>query len=183
MGWNPPGTHVQSLAGAERRVVLNPGVPAYRSILADQVAALSSIGVDGIHIARFFGRTLNFNPKTETTPDRASWEGGLKTLAAMREAARKHNPAFLVLADDSFDSLGACVDACGAALSEHSPLEIAYPQWQKMIRLTDPAKADLVDGTDLTNSTVVLAPKSGFAAFDDAAWKSLIERLLHDVQK
>ena len=173
-GWNPPTTHVQSLAGAERRVVLNPGVPAYGRILEEQTAALASIGADGIHVARFFGRTLDFNPRSETTPDRAAWEGGLKTLAAMREAGRKHNPGFLVLTDDSFDCLGACVDACGGGLAEHSPTETAYAQWRKMIRISDPAKAGAIDDLDLTRATVVLAPGSAVAG---AEWQTVIQRL------
>lgn len=176
-GWNPPTTHVQSLAGAERRVVLNPGVPAYRGILAGQTAALAAIGADGIHVARFFGRTLDFNPGTETTPDRAAWEGGLKTLAALREAGRKQQPGFLVLSDDSFDCLGACADACGGGFMEHAPTETAYPTWRRMIRLAEPAKAEALEGLDLRHATVILAPASGLGALGEAEWKSLIQRL------
>jgi hypothetical protein len=176
-GWSPPTTHVQSLAGTERRVVLNPGVPAYRAILMEQMAALASIGADGIHVTRFFGRTLDFNPKSETTPDRAAWEAGLHTLASMREAGRRHNPQFLVLTDDSFDCLGACVDACGGGLIEHAPTETAYPKWRKMIRLQDLGKAEAIDEADLTRATVVLAPASGAGALAEADWQALIQRL------
>jgi hypothetical protein len=172
-GWNPPTTHVQSLAGAERRVVLNPGVPAYGAMLEEQVAALASIGADGIHVARFFGRTLDFNARSETTADRAAWEGGLKTLAAMREAGRRSNPGFVVLTDDSFDCLGGCADACGGGLIEHAPTETAYPTWRKMIRVSDPAQAGAIDGIDLTRATVVLAPTAGLGA----DWHTLIQRV------
>lgn len=182
-GWNPPTTHAQSLAGVERRVVLNPGVPAYRAILAEQTAALASIGADGLHIAQYFGRTLDFNPKTQTTPDRATWEGGLDTLAALRDVGRKHHPGFQVLTDDSFDALGACVDACGGGLAEHAPTEIAYPKWRKMIRLTDPAKAEAIAGMDLTHATVILAPTSGATALANTEWKTLIQRLQGAMKK
>jgi hypothetical protein len=128
-------------------------------------------------VARFFGRTLEFNPKTQTTPDRAAWEGGLKTLAAMRGAGRRHNPSFVVLTDDSFDCLGACVDACGGGLMEHGPTETAYPKWRKLIRLSDPTKVEALDGIDLTRATVIVAPTSGFEALTHAEWKTLIQRL------
>ena len=176
-GWNPPTTHVQSLAGFERRVVLNPGVPEYRRILEEQTAALASIGADGIHVARFFGRALDFNPNTQTTPDRAAWEGGLKTLEAMRDEARRHNPGFIVLTDDSFDSLGACVDACGGGPIENSPAEAAYPNWRKLIRVAGPAAAEALGETDLTRATVVLAPASGSGALASADWQALIQSL------
>jgi hypothetical protein len=116
---------------------------------------------------------MDFNPNTGTTPDRASWEGGLNALAAMRDAANKHRPQFLLLADDSFDRLGACVDACGGA---KSPIESAYPPWRTLIRITDPAKTDVLDGAVLSRATVILAPASP-AALNEPAWKSVIERI------
>ncbi|MBI5092417.1 MAG: hypothetical protein HZB26_08230 [Candidatus Hydrogenedentes bacterium] len=175
-GWGPATTHAQSLAGTERRVVLNPGAPAYRAILAEQTAALASAGADGIHVARFFGRTLDFNPKTEMAPDRAAWEGGLKTLGAMRKAGRKMNPGFVMLTDDSFDRLGAYADACGGPV-EHSAVETAYPEWRKLLRIADPAKVKGINEMDLARTTVILAPAAGVEALNSAEWKTLIQHV------
>jgi hypothetical protein len=170
LGWGPPTTHVQNLAGTERRVILNPGDPAYRAILTAQVAALADIGVDGIRVGRFFGRALDFNPKTETTPDRASWEGGIKTLNAMRAAGRERNPDFFVLAEDSFDALGGSVDACG----ENPALKAAYPNWRRLVRVTKSVEATALEGADMRRTLVILAPEG---SLDAPEWKAAIQRL------
>ena len=59
----------------------------------------------------------------------------------------------------------------------HGPIDTAYPKWRKMVRLSDPAKVEAIDGTDLTCATVVLAPKSGFEAVNEPEWQTLIQRL------
>lgn len=92
-----------------RRVGLNPGAPALRDLLVEQVRLLAEHGVDGLLIAGFFTDKIDFNPVPGMTADRVDWDGGLATLEAMRNAGREKNPVFLLLSGMTRDHLTTTV--------------------------------------------------------------------------
>jgi hypothetical protein len=129
-GWAHGRSHSEFLATTERRSVLNPGLPEYRKILVPQTRALAELGADGIHVGRFFGRPLDFNPRSDLTPDQVTWQGGLSTLSAMLAAGRENNPNFMLFSDTASDWLMTVTPFSGTEAPARSPLRTAFPQWQ-----------------------------------------------------
>lgn len=104
-----------------RWVGLNPGAPALRDLLVEQVRALADLGVDGLSIIRFFTDKIDFNPVPAMTADRVDWDGGLATLEAMRNAGKEKNPAFLLLTGMTRDHL-ATIASPSVPVSAIEPL-------------------------------------------------------------
>lgn len=104
-----------------RRVGLNPGAPALRNLLVEQVRALAEQGVDGLFITGFFTDKIDFNPVPGMTADRVDWDGGLATLEAMRNAGKEKNPVFLLLTGMMRDQL-ATIASPSVPVSTIEPL-------------------------------------------------------------
>ncbi|GMU24446.1 MAG: hypothetical protein AMXMBFR13_45200 [Phycisphaerae bacterium] len=128
------GRNLGSLTGgwgnAERRAALNPGHPGLRNLLVEQLRDLAALGIDGIEVRGFFRRPLDFNPTTGTTPDRATWEGGLATLEAIRDACRSVRPGFAISTDALWDGVLGVTRACAAEVGEGCLLRDAFPSWR-----------------------------------------------------
>jgi hypothetical protein len=112
-----------------RWVWLNPGAPGLREHLVGQVAELAMAGVDGLLVDAFFTDKIDFNPAGNLTADRADWDGGMITLAAIREAGRKANPAFGLVTNTVRDHLATLALPATEAPATDSPFGRAFPQW------------------------------------------------------
>ncbi|HNR32370.1 MAG TPA: hypothetical protein PKI11_15875, partial [Candidatus Hydrogenedentes bacterium] len=122
--WGVPFTD-----GPRRRVWLNPGAAALRARLVDQVRPLARSGVGGLFIADFFTDKIDCNPVAGMTPDRADWDGGMKTLEALRDAGRAINPDFRLVTNAIRDHLTAVAAPAGDGPPVNSPFAQAMPHW------------------------------------------------------
>ncbi len=159
MGWSEGGSWSQATATAERRAVLNPGIQAFRARLVRSVEALARLGVDGIHVGRYFGRALDFNTRARMTADRASWEGGLATMHAIIAAAAARNPDFAVTTEGAtMDRLLPAVAAGGVARGRAVPIVAeAFPEWRPIRRIGS-ASDYLEASLGLRDGAIIAAP-------------------------
>ena len=133
LGWGHGHSHSEHLATAERRLLLNPGDPEFRTHLVRQALDLAKLGGDGLSVGRFFGRPLDFQEGSDLTADRLSWQGGLQTLEAILSACRAENPTFLLLTTDVFDRLLPLTPHCGDPAPGRSPFQKAFPTWSPCV--------------------------------------------------
>ena len=125
LGWSAPRCTAEALSTGERRVWLNAGHAGYRAVLTREMERLAQLGVAGARFVGLFGQPLDFNAGLDMLPDSASWEGVLRTLEAMTEAARRHVPGFAIVLDEPYDFLGYVPVHAGQPPADGSPLAVA----------------------------------------------------------
>ena len=170
LGWGKGETHSQRMATVEKRMMLNPGLPDLHQSLVNQTREIAKLGVDGLHLVRFFGMPMDFNPGSGRSPDRATWEGGIETLRDMLEVAHAENPRFICTSDNVFDSLACWTVVSGpptAAMRE------AFPAWKPIIPVHTPE--NLQDARDSleAGAGLLLAPAAGFEDLSNTRWQLL----------
>ncbi|MCC6731038.1 MAG: hypothetical protein IT208_17065 [Chthonomonadales bacterium] len=175
-GWGSGSTLWERWGSGERRVWLTLGAPGLRAELAAQARRLATLGVDGLHFDSYFGRTLDFNPLSGSTPDRAAWEGGLAAARDMRSAGDGARPGFTVTFDDVRDGLVAFGGASRAAAAEPSAFREAFPRWRPDVQAASPDALGAV-GEALRLGARVRVTLPGGLTLADARCAALAARL------
>ena len=59
-------------------MAMSPALPQVQELFVRQMRKLAEIGADGVHIDKFFGAGLDFNPLLTVAPDEADHAGMLQ---------------------------------------------------------------------------------------------------------
>jgi hypothetical protein len=121
----PTRCTAEALVSGERRLFVNPGHPGYRALITDAIAQLARLGIAGVRLSGYFGQPLDFASGLDLAPGSAPYEGALRTLESMTDAARKHQPGFALILDEPYDFLGFVPVHAGQPPAQGSPLEEA----------------------------------------------------------
>ena len=157
----PGRTLTHAFASLERRAKLNPGAAGFGKILQRQCAELAQLGADGVHLRDFFAQPLDFNPANGTTPDRASWAGGLECIAKMTAACRAVNPEFCVSIDSEWDRVLSVSRTAGEDGPKQSPFRIALPAWRPANTVAEEYELGVVNEALCHGARLRLAPLTG----------------------
>ncbi len=164
--YSTPGPHVGSpltggFGSGEQRVWLNPGHPGMRKVLAASLRELAALGVDGVHLQEFFARPLDFNPTVGTTPDRASWAGGIECIREIVRACREVRPEFAVSTDAVWDRVLAVTQVGSAEAGDSCPLRTAADRWQPAFTVSDEESIGPVTSALRYRGRIRIAPANG----------------------
>jgi hypothetical protein len=138
------GTLGARLGHTKRPLVsVSPSFPEYRRIITDRMVKLAEIGADGLHVDKLWPFVaLDFNPNLPVSPDRATSEGMLKSVAETNEACRVINPDFRLSIETAWDRVLEFSDvgwAWHATATDHVPmLKYTFPQWEPTIAVCQP---------------------------------------------
>lgn len=155
-------------------VSTNPCLPEVRRIFVQQMRKLAEIGADGVHIDKFFGQALDFNPRLSTSPDRASWEGMLTCVEEMLEQCRAVNPEFTFSYEGWFDRLMSYSDVVWWA-PEHSVIKTTFPEWVPHVSVSQPYAFNVVNLAVVRGQNLLVGPANYQAPMDYAPMRELSE--------
>ncbi|MBI2191886.1 MAG: hypothetical protein HYU36_07875 [Planctomycetes bacterium] len=145
---------------------MSPSIPRVRRIFVGQMKKLAEMGADGVHIDKFLGQPLDFNPRLEASPDRSSWEGMLDCLKEMMAVCRRVNPDFAVSYEGWYDRLLSWSDVVWWAPPGHSAIKVAFPEWVPHVGVTQPYAYNVVNLAVLRGHHLLLGPANYQASMD-----------------
>ena len=118
----------------------DPGFPAYRKIIVDQMQRLARIGADGVHFDKVGGGSLDFNPNLKERPDRAHPGGIIQCLEETLAACRRIRPDFCLGVESHWDRLLSCCDAWWLWFDdEHTPvMKYTFPEFLPTFAVAQP---------------------------------------------
>jgi len=149
MGWGM-GTLGARLGYTRRPLVpCNPGITRFREIIVRQLVHLAEIGADGVHFDKLgWPIGLDFNPRSDFTPDRGPAEGILLALHETLDACRRINPHFVISCEYWWDRLleFATVAWAWHTQLDHEPaLKFTFPEWMPMMPVVQPYAWNVVN--------------------------------------
>ncbi|MCC6123331.1 MAG: hypothetical protein IT426_00040 [Pirellulales bacterium] len=103
-GWGM-GTLWARMDHPKRMTWADPAFPPFRKIIVDQFAKLAEIGADGVHVDKMFPSPIEYNPDAPMSPDTATWEGAILLSKEVMAACRKHNPAWAMSFETTWDRM------------------------------------------------------------------------------
>jgi hypothetical protein len=165
-------------------------IPAVRNLFVRQMRKLAQIGADGVHIDKFVPHTLDFNPLSPLSPDRASWEGMLHCVEEMLRDCRAINPEFTFSSEGWYDRLLTYSDVVWWGFPEHSVMKIAFPEWAPIVGVEQPYSYNVVNLAVLRGHNLLVGPANYQASMDYPPMRELndyigevtrIRRELHDI--
>jgi Domain of unknown function (DUF6259) len=109
------------------------GIPQFRKIIVEKMVKLAQIGADGLHIDKFGGGGLDFNPLSTLGPDQATSEGRLLALDEILKACRAVNPEFALSTESAWDRTLTYSNVAWlwhGHLEDYAPvLKYTFPEW------------------------------------------------------
>jgi hypothetical protein len=119
-GWGTVGARI--LATSRPMVFGDLAFEGFRKTIVTQMVKLAEAGADGIHVDKLAWDivTLDFNPALESGPDRATWEGILKTVEEVLAACRNVKADFSLSYEGLWDRM---LEHTGVLWAWHSPWE------------------------------------------------------------
>lgn len=145
---------------------MNPAHPEVRALLIRQFVRLVEAGADGLHIDKFFGTPLDFNPRLSwTSPDRAHHEGMLLFVEELLAACRAINPDFCFSYEGGWDRLFSYTDV-GWWGGGEDLLKAAFPQRALTITVSQPYDYHRMNTATLVGSNILIGPGNYTRAMD-----------------
>ncbi len=155
----------------------DPGFPAYRTIIVDQMRRLAEAGADGIHFDKVLPNPmLNFNPGPDLTPDQSWYTGVLRCMDDTLESCRAVRPDFGLSIESSWDRLLTYCDAWWQwhDMLDHVPvMKYTFPEFMPIFPVVQPWDYNNVNNAIRYGYQILVGPVRYSASMADDQMKEI----------